>query len=230
MQNYLLAVVIALPLLCFAGADEQAGAVARLPMQARTAAGFAPAGWRVEQTLAGDINGDRIDDLVVVLRKTDPANIVNPGERDDAGTFDTNPRVLAIAFGSASGAGYTLQSSDQQLIARPALPEPDGQLWHTFDPLVGVALNHGILTVRLRDGNERDWGAQKFTYQYRFEHACMRLIRMDQIELPTCKGCDGRAYSINYVSGKAQHWPLSKPRQVLTEKAVAPQQACLGAS
>ena len=47
-----------------------------LPASATSAAGFVPAGWRIEQQLSGDLNGDRRDDLVLVLRQQDPRNIV----------------------------------------------------------------------------------------------------------------------------------------------------------
>src|SRR5580692_8046351 len=50
-----------------------------LAAHAADAVGFAPAGWQIETKLSGDLNGDGVDDLVLVLREHDPANVLaNP--------------------------------------------------------------------------------------------------------------------------------------------------------
>src|SRR5688572_4327878 len=77
-----------------------------LPRQAASAEGFVPAGWALESQVSGDLNGDGIADLALVLHEQNPANSVSHdalGEKP----LDTNPRILAVAFGDPSG-GYVL--------------------------------------------------------------------------------------------------------------------------
>ena len=84
--------------------------------------------------------------------------------------------------------------------------------------------------MQLRDGSERDFGGQKRTYTYRFERTCMRLIGMDQLDFPSCKGegCGGEGYSANYLTGKAKRWAWSSSQRVRVGKVDAPPQRCLG--
>ena len=64
------------------------------------------AGWRLEITKSGDLNGDGRPDAVLVLRDIDPENFIDSGQQNTP-KFDTNPRILAVAFANAKG-GYDL--------------------------------------------------------------------------------------------------------------------------
>ena len=88
-------------------------AVAR---SATSAQGFVPAGWVLEQEVSGDLNGDGRADLALVLHMNNPANVVALGDGSDADTFDSNPRILAVAL--AQGSGYRLLVANHALIPR----------------------------------------------------------------------------------------------------------------
>src|SRR5690606_9320828 len=64
-----------------------------IPAHAADADGFAPPRWRVEHAVAGRLDADEREDLLLVLRMDDPANVIvhdGPGESP----FDSNPRML----------------------------------------------------------------------------------------------------------------------------------------
>ena len=76
-----------------------------LPRQAPAAAGLVPGGWRIEQEVPGDLDGDGIADLVLVLRDADAKNILPNEDGLGESPFDSNPRILAVALGGKPGAG-----------------------------------------------------------------------------------------------------------------------------
>src|SRR5271154_1040489 len=89
----------------------------KLAAHADAAEGFAPTGWQIETRLSGDLNGDGIDDLALVLRAHDPANVLDNTGGLGVEKLDTNPRILAVALGR-SGGGYDLAAENHTLIPR----------------------------------------------------------------------------------------------------------------
>lgn len=72
----------------------------------------------------GDLNGDGVSDLLLVLRMNDPKNVVkNDGLGPDE--LDTNPRMLVVAFADNSKK-YRLVVADHTLIPRHTNPRPSG--------------------------------------------------------------------------------------------------------
>ena len=74
-----------------------------LARHASTAEAFVPAGWRIESQKSGDLNGDGRSDVVLVLRDADPHNVVDARERGGPQNYDTNPRIIVVAFAAAAG-------------------------------------------------------------------------------------------------------------------------------
>src|SRR5258707_172576 len=117
------AIAIVLLLVClpgFAAADDDdlvipAAAYPALARHASSPDGFVPAGWRIESKVTGDLNGDSRDDVVLILRATDPRNVIDARKRGGPEKFDTNPRILAAAFANAAG-GYDLALENHTLI------------------------------------------------------------------------------------------------------------------
>src|SRR5215213_11928261 len=82
-----------------AGSDEMAPPVVfpAIPAQAQTQADLVPKGWAVEMESRGDLNGDGVPDLMLVLHMTNPGNVVK-NDGLGASELDTNPRMLVVAF------------------------------------------------------------------------------------------------------------------------------------
>ena len=67
----LLAVLILLVCGITTFAQDEAGTidVSRIPAQAKDAASFVPAGWKIEEQVTGDLNGDSLPDLCAEARR-----------------------------------------------------------------------------------------------------------------------------------------------------------------
>jgi hypothetical protein len=167
----------------------------RLPIQGATAADFVPKGWRVEHQPKGDLNKDGRDDVVLVLRMDDPANIVE-NEGLGASEFDTNPRLLAVLF--AEGTGYRLAVQDHALIPRPDSPVMDDYL----DGDDAVTVRRGAFTVRLHSwASAGSWYTGNTTFTFRHQDGCFRLIGHDNSWMHRASG-ETASTSLNFVAGK----------------------------
>ena len=165
-----------------------------LARTAPTAEGFAPAGWTIEQRQSGDLNGDGRPDLVLVLRDTNPANIV-----DNSGLgrrrLNTNPRMLAVAYADAGGFRLALQN--HTLIPRETDPVLDDVIEGG-----GVSMGNGTFKVRLRRfASAGSWGVETVTYTFKPRGDLIEMIGYDRTSTQRNSG-ETRDVSINYVSGR----------------------------
>lgn len=157
--------------------------------------GFVPMQWRIEIQQSGDLNGDGRDDVALVLRANDPRNVIDMRKQGGPEHYDTNPRILMVAFANAAG-GYDLALENHTLIARTT--EPSAQ--DPFDPNGaqegGVEIKNGTLQVTFGyfAGN-----MGRFTYTFRFEKTAFKLIGYDSVDVERYKGII-RQVSINYLT------------------------------
>ncbi len=168
-----------------------------LAKAAASAEGFVPAGWKLEKQIAGDLNADGIADLVLVLRQTDPNNVISHdilGENP----LDTNPRILAVAFGRASPSGFVLALENHTLIPRREVPTAD-------DPLSergGVVLEKGTLRIKLNYFTSAGgWSTSLTSHTFRWQNQRFELIGFDRRELMRNSG-EEREVSINYSTAR----------------------------
>jgi hypothetical protein len=165
--------------------------------KARSAEGFVPKGWKLESQDKGDLNGDHRADLLLVLRQTDPRNIVK-NEPDGLGPpeLDTNPRILVVAFAEPTG-GYRLVLQNQALIPRHVDFILD-------DPLAGVSIRRGTFRVALSFfASAGTWSMSSTTYTFRYQNSCFQLIGYDQTETQRNTG-ETTSVSINYSTRQGE--------------------------
>jgi hypothetical protein len=154
--------------------------------------GFVPRGWKLEAKATGTLNRDTLPDAALVLHMDDPANRIAPSW-DDTIRYDTNPRMLIVAFGKKGG-GYELAATDHKLIPRLENPNQD----EPFDELKIVG---GTLRVKmhlfLSAGGWRMGGS---AYTFRWQDGAFKLIGFDRDDVMRNTG-DTEEVSINYLTG-----------------------------
>lgn len=195
---------------------------------APSAEGFVPVEWRIESKHSGDLNGDGRDDIVMVLRGADPRNILDARGQGGPAKFDTNPRILAVAFVNAAG-GYDLALENHTLIERTTEPSAQDPLDPNGVQEGGVAVKNGTLQVTLGyfGGN-----MGHMTYTFRFEKGGFKLIGYDRVDVERMKGIMSQL-SVNYsmrrvkrsaglISDDAEKvtWTTLSPKPLLTIEQV----------
>ncbi len=158
---------------------------------------FAPPGWRVESKVTGDLDGDGLKDVVLVLRQTDPRNIVDASGQGGPAKFDTNPRILAIAFPSLTPVGgYHLQLQNHTLIARVTEPTDQDPLDPNGVQAGGIAIEKGVLKITL-GYFAGDMG--HVTYAFRYKDGKFLLVGYDSVNVDRGAGVITQV-SIDYLT------------------------------
>lgn len=150
------------------------------PGEGKQAADFVPAGWEIMREAKGDLNGDGLEDLALVIRGTDPklhkpsdimfgesrVKMVD-GKPTLTAILDQNPRAMIVLVKEESG--YRLVGQNQS-----ALPSPGsstGETLYGFEIKSGV-LNFGLVFMHRRHGEVY----LKTAYQFRLADAELNLV------------------------------------------------------
>lgn len=166
-----------------------------LVKHARSIEGFLPMEWRIEIQKSGDLNGDGREDVALVLRGLDDRNVIDMRVQGGPEEYDTNPRILMVAFANPAG-GYDLALENHTLIARTTEPSAQDPLDPNGVQEGGVEIKNGTLKITLGyfGGN-----MGHFIYTFRFEKTAFKLIGYDSVDVERSKGTM-RQVSINYVT------------------------------
>ena len=183
----------------------------RLPQAAPSEAAIVPAGWKIVERDAGDLNGDGRGDLALLLKMDSKANLLAIPDSSPPETLDTNPFLLAIAFAEDAG-GYRLAASTHGFFARTEfaysgdIPPGEGD---------SMRIERGTLLL----SNEYLRGHDSF--RFRWEKGAFRLIGY---ETGGSSGGCAETISINYLTGKVrwENTPIRKDKGVAVTRRVKP--------
>lgn len=179
-----------------------------VPPSGATAADFAPRGWVVESTLAGELNGDTTPDLVVVL--------IQEGAGD---------RSRAMLWLHGTSKGLVLVDSNVGLLACFSCLGMKGG-----DATPELEIVKKVLTVTQWGGSRETSGA---THRFRLEQGVVRLIGVDHSMMDTLTGA-GSTISENLLTGltvvektppqvdENDRPTAAKPKKTTTKKKPSP--------
>ena len=178
-------------------------AVALQPALARTvepAAAFVPRGWKSEMVVRGELTGDAIPDVVLLVQANDPARRVRNEHLGEA-VLDTNPRRLIVLRGTPGGL--------RQIAASDRIIPPKGNAESTClaDPLEDgdIKIERGLIKINLNYwASCGSWGSSSRTYTLRVEQDRVRLIGFDRMSFSRASGL-GNEISIDYLRGRVKH-------------------------
>ena len=144
-------------------AQDEAGTLdnSRVPAQAKNVAGFAPRGWKIEEQITGDLNGDTIPDYALKL-------VEAKAEKNSEGDPTERGRALVIVLGSTDG---TLRRAG---VANKLLQctRCGGAFYGVVETPANVSIEKGIVVI------EQDHGSREITnttYRFRFDPATQKF-------------------------------------------------------
>ena len=160
----LLAVLILLVSAVTAFAQHEASKIdpARIAAQGKDAPSFVPAGWKIEEQVTGDLNGDSLTDYVLKLVEDKP-----PKDADDMPT--ERGRALVIALAEKDG-GLKRAGVASKLLQ---CTRCGGAFYGVVETPASVSIEKGVVVV------EQDHGSRNLTnttYKFRFDPATRRFI------------------------------------------------------
>lgn len=149
------------------------------PSEGQQAADFVPSGWEIMREAKGDLNGDGLEDLALVIRGTDPtlhkpSDIMSGESRvkmvDGKATLSTildqNPRAIIVLVKEATG--YRLVGQNQSVLQ--PLSSSTGETLQGFEINSGH-LNFGQVFMNRRHGEVY----LKTAYQFRLLDSDLEL-------------------------------------------------------
>lgn len=147
--------------------------------------------WDTLVVVNGDLNFDRREDLVIVLR----ANFPVLEEEEDFGYIDTNERVLLIYFQDEKGY-YYLNSINKDFILKKEDP-------YMEEPFLGMSISDkGVLSFQYFFWYSMgSWFSTSYDYKFRYQNNHFELIGFDSSEMHRATG-ESEDISINFSTRK----------------------------
>jgi len=160
---------------------------------------WVPNGWKVIANNEGDLNGDGIDDVMLVTEETNPAKFKRkPKDSLGPDILNLNPRRLIILLRSSSGLKEVLRRDD-------LLPSENTEGMDCLDDPLGnggVSIARGNLVIELQDRRScGSYGVVNEKFTFRSQGTRFQLIGYDRSESSRSTG-ERSEFSTNYLTGK----------------------------
>ncbi|EKA92352.1 hypothetical protein FPOG_02594, partial [Fusobacterium periodonticum D10] len=89
------------------------------PQKASKVEDFIPKGWKKLIVEKGDLNKDKIDDVVLVIEKNDPKNFKKIEESPRSNPVNFNPRIILVLFKDKNSKYTLVAKNDKNFIVSP---------------------------------------------------------------------------------------------------------------
>jgi len=160
---------------------------------------FIPVGWTIKDSVSGDLNNDKNNDLVIVLQLNDSIKLIKQ-EGNYTDTVTTQPRILLILFRNLPANKFILAEQSNSFILNHDNPTIE-------DPYQSIKINQGILQIDFQlFSNMGSWSVTSTSYKFQYQDKDFVLIGADNNSFNRSTN-DYENYSYNFLTNK---WSLTK--------------------
>ena len=182
----------------------------RIPAVAGAVKDFIPPGWKLEEQVTGDLNGDALPDYALKLLEDKPAK-----DKDDAAT--ERQRALVIVLQNKDGKLSRAAVTDRLLQCTRC----GGAFYGVVEAPANVTIEKGVLII------EQDHGSREIsdlTYRFRYEPQTQKFVLIGFDYSYRDRLTAGvMAESTNYLTGVRETF-RGKGKRDLKSKRVVPKQ------
>ena len=176
------------------------------PQKASKVEDFIPKGWKKLIVEKGDLNKDKIDDVVLVIEKNDPKNFKKIEDSSRSNPMNFNPRIILVLFKDKNSKYTLVAKNDKNFIVSPgyaseegleSLDSPD------YDDNLSKAVTIKNNTLHIFTLADYIKAATSTTYIFRYQNNRFELIGLDaQSILGDTEYANTRNYSLNLSTKK----------------------------
>ena len=176
------------------------------PQKASKVEDFIPKGWKKLIVEKGDLNKDKIDDVVLVIEKNDPKNFKKIEDSSHSNPVNFNPRIILVLFKDKNSKYTLVAKNDKNFIVSPGYASEEEL--ETLDfPDYNDNLSKAIIiknnTLRIFTLADYIKAATSTTYIFRYQNNRFELIGLDaQSILGDTEYANTRNYSLNLSTKK----------------------------
>jgi hypothetical protein len=169
-MRYLLAF---LSLFCWQLSSAQSFIFPKLPTAAQTIAALTPVNWKAIDTAYGDLNNDKLADLILVLEyhQSVKENRAYGSADEELIQEFQKPRILAIYFKNAQNK-YAIALQNNNFILRS---QEGGALG---EPFKNLSITNNTLNLAFAGGANWRW---KLNYQFKYQNKDWVLIQANNV-------------------------------------------------
>ena len=186
------------------------------PEKAKNIDRFIPKGWKTVLSAKGDLNNDKLEDVAIIIEKTDKANIVK-NENLGSEYLNLNPRILLVLFKQKNGSYILAGKNDKGFIKSEGNKESPALM----DTLDSISIKNNILKIKFNYFlSAGSWSVTQNTYTFRFQNQKLELIGFDNNSFMRNSG-DQEKLSINFSTNKVK---IIAGGNIFDEKANKPKE------
>jgi len=180
----------------------------RVPIHADAPEKFAPLGWKIEEQVTGDLDGDTLPDYALKLVEAKP-------EKDAEGDPTERGRALVIALAAKDGLLTRASVADSLLQCTRC----GGAFYGIVETPTEVTIEKGVIVVQQDHGSRE---VTNTTYRFRYESATGRFLLIG-FDLANADRATAQVVSesINYLTGVREE-TRSKGEKDIKARSVIP--------
>ena len=182
------------------------------PQKASKVEDFIPKGWKKLIVEKGDLNKDKIDDVVLVIEKNDPKNFKKNEESYQTSPENHNPRIILVLFKDKNSKYTLVAKNDKGFIISPGEAYESG-LQNLESPNFDNDLSKSITiknnTLRIFTFAELTRSSSSSIYIFRYQNNRFELIGLEnQNVFGNAEYMDTYNYSFNFSTKKLKIYNL----------------------